>query len=227
MMDIFRTNCGLLTELLLAPYEFIYKEVTLFLLKMNFAELDDEDDNSAKVLMMDTYDRLLRLRSMLEYEDTSTVPRHELTETMENLKKDYHDLVPEVLIGYMNLHSKKEKAGHILSIIDKLGNKDLKYVEMITRLVEQFDKDEKISEMAEDLKEKTNKMLSIRNVFSLCKDADVMSGYMCFVCLERPVTIFIDPCGHVICEQCSTRSALHVCPYCRGSISRYKKMFLG
>lgn len=194
---------------------------------MNFAELDDEDDNSSKVMMMDTYDRLLRLRSILEYEDATSIPRHELAETLENLKKDYIELVPEVLTGHMNLHSKKEKASHILSIIDKLGNKDLKYVEMITKLVEQFDQDEKVSELAAELKEKTDKMLSIRNVFSLCKDVDVMSGYMCFVCLERPVTIFIDPCGHVICEQCSTRSALHVCPYCRGSIFRYKKMFLG
>ena len=194
---------------------------------MNLAELDEEDDNGAKVLMMDTYDRLLRLRSILEYTDNDPIPQHESMETMDNLKKDYLDLVPDVLIGHMNLHSKKEKASHILSIIDKFGNKDVKYVEMLTQLVEQFDKDEGISAMAEELKEKTTKMLSMRNVFSLCKDADVMSAYMCFLCLERPVNMFIDPCGHVICEQCSMRSALHVCPFCRGSVRQYRKMFLG
>lgn len=194
---------------------------------MNFAELDEEDDNGAKVMMMDTYDRLLRLRSILEYTDNEPIPQHESMETMDNLKKDYLDLVPEVLIGHMNIHSKKEKASLMLSIIDKFGNKDVKYVEMLTQLVEQFDKDEGISAMAEELKEKTTKMLSMRNVFSLCKDADVMSAYMCFLCLERPVNMFIDPCGHVICEQCSTRSALHVCPFCRGSVRQYRKMFLG
>lgn len=194
---------------------------------MNFAELDEEDDNGAKVLMMDTYDRLLRLRSILEYTDNEPIPQHESMETMDNLKKDYLDLVPEVLIGHMNLHSKKEKASYMLSIIDKFGNKDVKYVQMLTQLVEQFDKDEGISAMAEELKEKTTKMLSMRNVFSLCKDADVMSAYMCFLCLERPVNMFIDPCGHVICEQCSMRSALHVCPFCRGSVRQYRKMFLG
>ena len=194
---------------------------------MNFAELDEEDDNGAKVLMMDTYDRLLRLRSILEYEDNNPIPNHDLMETMEKLKKDYLDLVPEVLIGYMNLHSKKEKASDMLSIIDKFGNKDVKYVEMLSQIVEQFDKDEGISDSATELKEKTTKMLSMRNVFSLCKDADVMSAYMCFVCLERPVNMFIDPCGHVICGQCSARSALHVCPFCRGSVRQYKKMFLG
>jgi uncharacterized protein YeeX (DUF496 family) len=195
---------------------------------MNFAELDEEDDNGAKVLMMDTYDRLLRLRNILEFEENDKpIPRHEMFGIMESLKKEYLDVVPEVLIGYMDLHAKKEKASHILTVMDKLGNKDVKYVEILSQLIEQFDKDEGISVLAEELKEKTTKMISMRNVFSLCKDADVMSNYMCFVCLERPVTEFIDPCGHVICEQCSKRSALHVCPFCRGSVRQFKKMFLG
>jgi hypothetical protein len=193
---------------------------------MNFAELDEEDDNGAKVLMMDTYDRLLRLRSILEFDDPITT-KHEMMDSIEKLKKEYLDLVSEVLIGYMNMHAKKEKASHMLSVLDKFGNKDVKYVEMLREVVEQFDRDECITEDAEKLKEKTTKMLSIRNVFSLCKDADVMSAYMCFVCLERPVDVFIDPCGHVICEQCSVRSALHVCPFCRGSVRQFRKMFLG
>jgi hypothetical protein len=195
---------------------------------MNFAELDEEDDNGAKVMMMDTYDRLLRLRNILEFEEfDKPIPKHEMFGTMESLKKEYLDVVPEVLIGYMNLHEKKEKASHMLSVMDKLGNKDVKYVEILSQLIEQFDKDEGISVLAEELKEKTTKMISMRNVFSLCKDADIMSNYMCFVCLERPVTEFIDPCGHVICDQCSKRSALHVCPFCRGSVRQFKKMFLG
>jgi hypothetical protein len=195
---------------------------------MNFAELDEEEDNGAKVLMMDTYDRLLRLRSILEFEDNDKpIPKHELFDTIDSLKKDYLDVVSEVLTGYLNMHAKKEKASLMLSVLDKLGNKDVKYVGMLSEVVEQFDRDECITEDAEKLKEKTIEMLSIRNVFSLCKDADVMSNYMCFVCLERPVTEFIDPCGHVICEQCSKRSALHVCPFCRGSVRQYRKMFLG
>lgn len=146
---------------------------------------------------------------------------------MESLKKEYTETVSDVLLGYIKLHSKKEKASLMLSVIDKFGSKDVKYVQMLSDVVEQFDRDECITENASELKEKTAKMLSMRNVFSLCTDVDVMSNYMCFVCLERPVTMFIDPCGHVICEQCSTRSALQVCPFCRTSVRQYRKMFLG
>jgi hypothetical protein len=195
---------------------------------MNFAELDEEDDNGAKVLMMDTYDRLLRLRSILEFEENDKpIPKHELFDSVDQMKSEYIDAVTEVLTGYMNMHAKKEKASHMLSVLDKLGNKDVKYVQLLREVVEQFDRDECITEDAEKLKEKTIEMLSLRNVFSLCKDVDVMSSYMCFVCLERPVTEFIDPCGHVICDHCSTRSALNVCPFCRGSVRQYRKMFLG
>jgi len=194
---------------------------------MNFAELDEEDDNGAKVLMMDTYDRLLRLRSILEYDDNKPIPKHELFDTLDNLKKEYLDVVSEVLVGYMDLHSKKQKVSNMMCILDKLGNNDVKYVHMLKEVIEQFDQDECITEDSEKLNEKTAKMLSIRNVFSLCKDADVMSNYMCFVCIERPVTMFIDPCGHVICEQCSKLSAVHTCPFCRGSVRQCRKMFLG
>ena len=195
---------------------------------MNFAELDEEDDHGAKVQMMNTYDRLLRLRNILEFEDNSSpIPKHDMYDSVEKLKSDYIEKMSDVLTGYLNLHSKKEKASHILSIMDKLGNKDIKYVELLGQLVEQFDQDEGISEQAAVLKEKTTEMLSLRNVFSLCTEADIMSKYMCFVCLERPVDTFIDPCGHVICQSCSSRSSLHVCPFCRGSVRQFRTMYLG
>jgi len=196
---------------------------------MNFAELGEEDDHDTKVRMMSVYDRLLRLRSVLEYEtfsDTDVTP-HEMTSQLNELKKEYLEVVPEVLVGYFKLQDKKEKASHILSIIDKFGNKDVLYVQQLAELVEQFDKDEGITEYAEQLREKTKKMLSLRKVFSFCGETDIMSNYMCFLCLERPVNVFIDPCGHVICDECSKRSALNMCPYCRGQVNLFKKMYLG
>jgi predicted O-linked N-acetylglucosamine transferase (SPINDLY family) len=195
---------------------------------MNFAELDEEDDHGAKVQMMNTYDRLLRLRNILEFEENSSpIPKHELYDSVEKLKAEYIEKVSDVLTGYLNLHTKKEKASLMLSLIDKFGNKDIKYVQMLSQLVEQFDEDEGITSQAAVLKEKTTEMLSLRNVFSLCTDADIMSKYMCFVCLERPIDTFIDPCGHVVCQSCSSRSTLHVCPFCRGSIRQFRTMYLG
>ena len=195
---------------------------------MNFAELGDEDDHELKVRMMNVYDRLLRLRTVLEYEpfEDATEP-HEIMDQLKKLKDEYLDLVPEVLVDFFKLQDKKDKASLMLSIVDKFGNKDVLYVKQIEELIEQFEKDEGITEQAEKLKEKVKKMLSLRKVFSLCADTDIMSSYMCFLCLERPIDIFMDPCGHVMCKPCSERSNLLVCPYCRTSVRSFKKMFLG
>jgi hypothetical protein len=72
---------------------------------MNFAELGEEDDHDAKVRMMSVYDRLLRLRSVLEYEtfsDTDVTP-HEIMAQLNELKKEYLEIVPEVLGGYSSV----------------------------------------------------------------------------------------------------------------------------
>jgi hypothetical protein len=194
---------------------------------MNFAEIDDDEGAESKVLMMNTYDRLLRMRNILDHNEFKPIPKHALFDTFHSLKKEYLDIVYDVLTGHMNMHAKKEKASYILNILNSLGNKDIKYVNLLHEVVEQFDRDECVTDNAEKLNEKTMQMLSIREVLSLCKGTTVTSDYICFLCLERPVNVFIDPCGHVVCEECSTRSALHVCPFCRGAIHQYRKMFLG
>jgi hypothetical protein len=195
---------------------------------MNFAEIGEEDDHEVKVRMMNVYERLLRLRTILEYEpfDDTSEP-HEMMEQLKTLKSEYLDIVPEVLVEFFKLQDKKDKASRMLSIIEQLGNKDVLYVQQLTDLVEQFEKDEGITEQAERLKEKAKRMMALRKIFSLCADTDIMSNYMCFLCLERPIDMFIDPCGHVLCKPCSERSNLLVCPYCRASVRQYKKMFLG
>lgn len=195
---------------------------------MNFSELGEEEDHELKVRMMNVYERLLRLRTILEYEpfDDGSEP-HEMMQQLKALKNEYLDLVPEVLVDFFKLQDKKDKASCMLKIIEQLGNKDVLYVQQLTDLVEQFEKDEGITEQAERLREKTKKMMALRKIFSLCADTDIMSNYMCFLCLERPIDTFIDPCGHVICKPCSERSNLLVCPYCRASVRQYKKMFLG
>jgi len=192
---------------------------------MNFAEIDTEEDTENKVLLMNTYDRLIHLRNILETDEfqPKEIPE-DVISTLTETKKTYLALVEEVLVGYMKLQPKKEKASMLLSFIQKFGNKDIEYVSMLHTLVEQFDADENITETALDLKMKTEKMLGYKKVFDLCADADIMSRYMCFLCLERPITSVIDPCGHVVCEECSQRT--QICPFCRRSVQAFRKMYL-
>jgi hypothetical protein len=50
--------------------------------------------------------------------------------------------------------------------------------------------------------------------------------FACFVCMDRLVDLFIDPCGHVICDPCWRRTTNHdQCPGCRTEIHSVKKIY--
>jgi hypothetical protein len=192
---------------------------------MNFAEISESDDGS-EILMMNTYDRLLRLRTVLEHDNFQPKETPDVLESLNALKKDYLALLEEVLMGYEKLQPKKDKADVLFHFVNKFGNdKELQYVKEISALVEQFEKDECIVEMAEELKDKTERMLGMKKVFELCADADILSKYMCFLCLDRTIQTFIDPCGHVICGACAQRN-FSTCPFCRGRVLQFRKMFI-
>ena len=192
---------------------------------MNFAEIEDEEDALQKVAMMDTYDKLLRLRNILEHDIFQPKEIPPIINELKKLKSDYLELLEEVILGYVTLAPKKERANTMLTLIERFGTSDVKYVDQLKEIVGQFDRDEGITELAAQIKEKTERLLGIKKVFELCTESDIMSKYMCFLCLDRTVQIFIDPCGHVICEECSRRT-LSSCAFCRGRIVQFKKMYI-
>ena len=193
---------------------------------MNFAELEDDEDMSHKILMMDTYERLLRLRNVLESEPVEPDPPDgDLVQRIQKLRSEYQELTQEILIDYEKLAVKKERAGTLLSFIDKIGEKDYKYAEQMRDLVNQFDEDEGLSELAESVRTKIKKLIGMKRVFEVCADCDIASKYMCFLCLDRTIDTFINPCGHVICEPCSQKTR-GLCPFCRSTVHRFEKMFI-
>jgi len=48
---------------------------------------------------------------------------------------------------------------------------------------------------------------------------------MCMLCSEKPIGVFLDPCGHVCCQECWDRARRSTCPCCRAQVTS-KKMFL-
>jgi hypothetical protein len=193
---------------------------------MNFAELDDEEDAVHKILMMDTYERLLRLRNVLEAEPVEPeAPDDDLLERLQTLRGEYQELVREILVEYEKLDAKKQKAGTLLSFIDKFGDKDYKYAEQMRDLVAQFDHDEGLTELAESVRGKLKRLLGMKRIFEICTDCDVASKYMCFLCIDRTIDTCIDPCGHSLCSPCSQKTR-GICPFCRSPVHRFQKMFI-
>ena len=56
--------------------------------------------------------------------------------------------------------------------------------------------------------------------------ADRYEKFTCFICQDRLVDLFIDPCGHVVCEPCWVRTRDHTkCPGCRVAVAGARKIF--
>ncbi|KAM0910828.1 hypothetical protein ACQ4PT_013891 [Festuca glaucescens] len=59
---------------------------------------------------------------------------------------------------------------------------------------------------------------------SAVKEADIAkSAWSCRVCLNSEVNMTLIPCGHVLCNRCS--SSVSRCPFCRTQVSRTMKIF--
>jgi len=50
--------------------------------------------------------------------------------------------------------------------------------------------------------------------------------FTCFVCMDRDIDLFFDPCGHVICEPCWVRTVnKQTCPGCRTRLQGARKIY--
>lgn len=59
---------------------------------------------------------------------------------------------------------------------------------------------------------------------SAVKEAETAKvTWQCRVCLTNDVGALLSPCGHVLCESCST--AVNRCPFCRRTVTKVQKMF--
>lgn len=63
---------------------------------------------------------------------------------------------------------------------------------------------------------------------SILQDTNVgnFNKFMCSICTDKLIDTFVDPCGHVFCEQCMSRivNKTH-CPGCRTSINSIKRIY--
>jgi len=108
-------------------------------------------------------------------------------------------------------------------IVDNISSEDLKT--RIASSIEDF-------ETQEDLDSLTRHYAELRGQYDAMKkvlentDAERYAKFTCFICMDRLVDLFLDPCGHVVCEPCwaNTRDKRQ-CPGCRTHVHGSKKIF--
>jgi len=136
--------------------------------------------------------------------------------------KGLNDSIIESTTQYDILSQKLLKVKRIMNELDPSPL----FGEQLENLIATFRKEEKIDELEAALNEIDKKRAEYKSIFRMLKDVETHNIYCCFLCLERNVTIFIDPCGHLMCETCEKKLGGSSCPFCRSSVKEFKKMFL-
>lgn len=186
---------------------------------MNFAYLDPRD----------ILERVLQPPT----EPLEPVPC-ELDERWKNFEKDLAKYKRELataqrdlVIATADLTVRREDILHMRSVIDGMANPKLK--EKLEEVVDNHEVEEGIDALTLQCRELMGMTAAMERVLK-DTNAERYASFTCFVCMDRLVELFIDPCGHVICAPCWARTPVRdvsgpTCPGCRGAVRGAKKIF--
>ena len=185
---------------------------------MQYADLDDEAysyqldiellQTMGKPISHDEGVRFLQLKTDLQQ---AMIEYKGLTDSIIDSTKQYDNMA--------------QKLRNVKRIMNELDPSPI-FSEQLEQLIATFRKEEKIDELEAALNAIDKKRAEYKSIFRILNDVETHNIYCCFLCLERNVTIFIDPCGHLMCETCEKKLGGSSCPFCRSSVKLFRKMFL-
>lgn len=143
--------------------------------------------------------------------------------TLNDFKTEFIKARTELTKSLSHLSNKKEEINVLRMMIDNVNSVDLK--ERIEMLLDNYESQEGISALTLQCREMTGKVEAMKKVL-MDTGAERYGKFTCFVCMDKLIDLFIDPCGHVICVGCwsQTRDKTQ-CPGCRTAVHEAKKIF--
>jgi hypothetical protein len=136
----------------------------------------------------------------LEFEKTKLQLSEKIQE-YQNYKDDTR------LMEMMCMNGKSESVkNHFSNLIKERISETNKFVDECTRL--------------------TSKAEACRTILTGTDHDKFAKTFSCFACMERPISLFFDPCGHLICASCWTHIVNKInCPVCDQKISELKRIY--
>mgnify|MGYP006290801397 CR=1 FL=1 len=108
-------------------------------------------------------------------------------------------------------------------LIDTMPSDDLKA--RFASVLDSYESEEGADALTQQCRELKGEYEAKLNVLQNT-EAERYDKFTCFVCQDRLVDLFIDPCGHLMCERCwvNTRDKTK-CPGCRTATQAARKMY--
>lgn len=138
-------------------------------------------------------------------------------------KSEFTKTQVELVQNLAQLHDKQEEVSVIRMMIDTINSSDLK--KKLESIIDEHGSEEGINALTLQCGQGKGRLEAM---IKILKDthAERYARFTCFVCMDKLVDLFIDPCGHVICDSCWVRTKnREQCPGCRGRASGVKKIY--
>lgn len=146
-----------------------------------------------------------------------------LDKTLSNFKREYAKVRMDLSSKLAELAEKKEEVNVLKMMLENVTSDDLK--ERLTTMIDDYENEQNLQGLKRECGELTGRSQAMKKVLQET-DAERYGKFTCFVCMDRLVDLFIEPCGHVICEPCWARTHNKAtCPGCRTRLIGTKRIF--
>lgn len=142
---------------------------------------------------------------------------------LSKFKKEFSTVQCEMAMATAELAHKREDLAHLRTAVGLITHEDLKT--SVETMIVNYEVESGIPALTQKCSELAGKLDEMRKIL---KDTEPerYASFICFVCMERPIDLFLDPCGHVMCERCWARTSNRSqCPGCRAGNVLPKKIF--
>jgi len=108
-------------------------------------------------------------------------------------------------------------------IIDTVPSEDLKA--KLISVVDNYESESGIVALTQQCGEMKGRVEEMEKVLQ-DTEAERYEKFLCLICQDRLIDLFIDPCGHTVCTSCWMDTRIkRTCPGCRTDIQGVKKIY--
>jgi len=166
--------------------------------------------------------------STQQTEPVEPLPEVQLSEDWNEFSKKlfkYQAEYRKTLVESRRVKNKIEKFDQALSELDKVSYlfEGTELEDMFQQLVKEYTSGINIDELKQKSRELTALSLKMKKALENT-NAEQETKFQCFVCMDRYVNAFLDPCGHMICFTCWNFHQRVTCPACRQNV-RPKRIY--
>ena len=147
----------------------------------------------------------------------------EFKKTLAEFKTEYVRARKDLTLALSELNEKREEINIVKMMMENVSSSGLK--ERLVEMVQAYENQSNITDLTRACGELSGRCNAMKEAL-YNTDAEKYGKFTCFVCMDQLVDLFMDPCGHVMCERCWTNTRdRSSCPGCRTPLTGARKIY--